>query len=223
MNKTIKKELVLLQDLGMLFPSKTSKQKSRYGLYKCYCGKEFKAITQSVKSNHTQSCGCYNKLSTTKHGFGSHRLYNIWYGMIQRCYNQKRKDYKYYGDLGIDVCNRWLNIVSFIEDMLPLYQDGLTLDRIDNNKGYSKENCRWVNRNIQSENTRKIRSNNTSGFRGVSWNKYSNKWISKIGLNNKVVQLGYFDTALEGALVYDKFVLDNNLEHTLNFKRKNND
>ena len=207
---------ILLKDLGMEYPTETSKQKSRYGLYKCGCGVEFKTRIGRVKNGTTVSCGCYRIEQKTTHGLHNHPLYVVWSDMIRRTTNSKIKCFKYYGGRGITVCERWLNVSNFIEDMYTTYQEGLTIDRIDNNKGYSKENCRFVTRNIQSRNTIVIRSNNTSGYRGVSYYKSRDKWTAKITVNNKLIHLGYFKTALDAAIAYDRYVLENNFEHTLN-------
>ena len=213
MNKTIKKELILLKDLGGRFSKETSKQKRRYGLYKCFCGKEFEAQIQSINDGNTKSCGC---LKNT-HNLSNHRLYKIWHNMIQRCTNPKNTFYENYGERGIKVCEEWNNIESFINDMYPSYQEGLSIDRIDNNKGYSKDNCRWATRAIQSRNARVLISSNTSGYRGVHWRKSRKKWTSQIRVDSKKIHIGYFKTAEEGAVAYDKYIIDNNLEHTKNF------
>ena len=100
--------------------------------------------------------------------------------------------------------------------MFPTFQEGLTLDKKHNDKGYLPSNCRWSLKTTQSQNTRKIRHNNTSGFKGVSFDKVANKWKCRIQVNNKSVFLGYFITSLEAAKTYDKYILNNNLEHTRN-------
>ena len=69
---------------------------------------------------------------------------------------------------------------------------------------------------IQARNTRLLRDNNKSGFRGVYWHRASNKWVTQITINSKKVHLGYFNTAIEGAIAYNNYVVENNLEHPLN-------
>ena len=203
-----------IKDLGMRYPTSTSKYKARYGVYLCpICNKEFEALTPNIKSGYTKSCGCsYNRLTNT-HGQVKHRLYHTWNTMKQRCYNIKNKAYLNYGGRGIKVCDRWLDINNFIEDMYPSFQEGLSLDRIDVNGDYEPDNCRWVVKNTQSRNTRDICSTNTSGYRGVCFNKKANKWVAHIGINAKLKYLGLFETPLEAAKAYETYVRQNNLEH----------
>ena len=205
-------ELILLEDLGMLY-TKNSKRTYRFGLYKCYCGKEFKALTQNINNGSTKSCGCIRET----HSLTNHRLYNTWHDMIRRCTNPKRKDYINYGGRGIKVCDRWLDINNFINDMYPSYKEGLTLDRINVNGNYEPNNCRWATQTIQSRNTRKLKSTNTSGYRGVSWSKTTKKWIATIKINKKQLYLGAFNNPLDCAKARDKYIIDNNLEHARNF------
>ena len=73
------------------------------------------------------------------------------------------------------------------------YKDDLTIDRINNDGNYEPSNCRWTTKTIQSRNTKIIQSNNTSGFRGVLWNKDSKKWQASITVNYKNIHLGLFD------------------------------
>lgn len=214
------KELILLEDLGMMYPNEKSKTKRKYGLYRCFCGNIFKTMVQSVKSSRTQSCGCYHKKinieSSIKHGLSKHKIYIVWKSMMSRCNNIKHISYKDYGQRGITVCERWLNVANFIEDMYPSYIEGLTIDRENNDKGYSKDNCRWVNKSIQQRNKRKLQSNNTSGYRGVTFYKRDKKYKAQIQLKLKKIPIGKFNTALEAAKAYDQYVIDNNLEHTIN-------
>ena len=216
MEEIIEKDMtpVLLEDLGMRYPIENSKQKKRYGLYQCqYCGKEFEATISAVKREMTKSCGCQCNRCVNPHGLSYHPLYNTWRDMKTRCYNENSKNYKNYGARGIKVCDRWLDIKNFIEDMYPSYQEGLTLDRIDVDGNYEPDNCRWTTRDIQGQNTRDIMSTNKSGFRGVCWHKRDMLWRSQIGVNNKRIQLGSFPTALEAAKAYERYVRLNNLKH----------
>ena len=205
---------ILLKDLGMRFPTENSKKKRRYGLYQCqYCGKEFEAQIQSIKNGHTKSCGCQAKTNRKTHGLRQHRLYKTWDNMKNRCYNPKNKAYKEYGGRGIQICNRWLDINNFIEDMYPSYSEGLSLDRIDVGGNYTTDNCRWATDEVQNRNTRELRITNTSGYRGVYWHKRDNIWRVQITVENKLIHLGSYKTAIEGAKAYETYVRLNKLEH----------
>ena len=128
-----------------------------------------------------------NKLihKNTKHGMTKHRLYDVWKQIKYRCTNPKSKYYKNYGGRGITISKEWLDVNNFINDMYPSYKEGLSIDRIDNDKGYCSNNCRWANRSVQSRNTRQIRTSNKSSYRGVSWCKRTKKWLCQIQVSYK--------------------------------------
>lgn len=151
------------------------------------------------------------------HGLSSHILYPKWVNMMHRCYCKNNKRYSDWGGRGIDVCMEWHNVANFINDMFPSYIKGLSLDRKDNNKGYSKDNCRWVEDVVQKRNTRVLNKVNTSGYRCVSKTS-SNKYRTQIKVNSKKIHIGTFNTAIDAAKAYDQYVIDNNLEHSRNFK-----
>lgn len=214
-------QLTLIKDLGMIYPTEKSKRKSRYGIYKCYCGTEFRTQIQNVKNKTTKSCGCHNIAKTVErniarstHNLTNHRLYNIWCKMIKRCSDKNSKSFKDYGGRGITVCDEWLNVENFINDMYPTFIEGLSIDRVDNDKGYNKSNCRWTTRTIQSRNKRIIQSNNKTGRKGVT--NRSNNFRSMIRVNSKLIHLGTYKTIDEAAIVYNNYIIENNLEHTLN-------
>lgn len=156
------------------------------------------------------------------HGLGTHRLYKTWYNMVQRCHNSKSKAFQWYGALGINVCTEWLDVSTFITDMYPTFVEGLTLDRKDVTKDYSKDNCRWVDANTQSQNTRLIYKDNTSGYRGVGFDKHAGKWRVRINVNSSNVSLGCFTDKHEAALAYNNYIIENNLAHPLNIINKQN-
>ena len=208
---------ILLEDLGMIFATENSKRKERFGVYKCgFCGNEFRARTSSVKFGNTKSCGCYNKrrLSETHktHGLKSTRLYNIWSKLKGRVLNPKNKSYKDYGGRGVSICDEWLDVQNFYDwAMSNGYSDELSIDRIDNDGKYEPSNCRWATQTIQNRN-RRISKNNTSGYKGVSYNKRRGDYRAQIMVNLKSIHLGYFKTAVEGAIAYNNYIIENNLE-----------
>ena len=198
------------------YPTKKSNQKATYGLFECqYCGKQFECATNNINSGHTKSCGCqstYNNL----YGLSKSRFYEIWKAMRDRCNNPKHKVYKNYGGRGITVCEEWLDIANFVAWAEATHPniEGVSLDRIDNDKGYSPDNCRWATREIQNTNQR-MRKTNTSGFVGVSWIKHQNKWEAYITVNCIKVHLGVFKTPEEAAKIRDKYIVKNGLHHRL--------
>ncbi len=99
------------------------------------------------------------------HGMSHLPIYQPWKGMISRCLNPNYHRYHDYGGRGITVCDRWLLMENFVSDMGDSYSPELQLDRIDNNKGYSPENCRWV---TAKQNARNRRDNTTFTVNGVT-------------------------------------------------------
>ena len=159
-----------------------------------------------------------SKQKRQTHGLSKTRIYHIMEKMKDRCYNKNNKYYSYYGGRGITICDEWrYNFVSFYNwAMKNGYEKELTIDRIKSDSAYAATNCRWVTRTIQSRNTRLLRRSNKSGYRGVSFRKDTKKWTSEILVNYKKISLGSYKCRIEAAYAYDKYVIDNNLEHPTN-------
>jgi hypothetical protein len=116
------------------------------------------------------------------HGLSKTRQYAIWNGILTRCNNQKTKSYETYGGKGIKVCKEWLMFSNFWLDMKDTYFENATIDRIDNNKGYSKENCRWATVKQQAQNKKKVTLYTHEGT-----TMCAGDWDKKLGLKNGTV------------------------------------
>lgn len=128
----------------------------------CDCGNEIVVRGANLTDGHTKSCGCWHKdfqkytPTRTTHGGTNTKLYAAWCNMKERCYNPKHEYYYLYGERGISVCDEWLHDFSAFRNwsLENGYADGLTIDRIDNYKGYSPDNCRWTTWSVQNKNKR---------------------------------------------------------------------
>lgn len=146
------------------------------------------------------------KHSQYRHGYGSTRdrnpLYNKWSGMKRRCLNPKDKAYKRYGGAGVNVSKEWMDFENFRNDMEKSFVIGLSLERIDNTKGYSKENCKWIPLSEQSKNRK-----NVPKYTFMGKTLTSNEWDREIGLKegsvrNRIRNLGW---SVEKALTTKRF------------------
>lgn len=189
--------------------------KIRKVLAVCQCGEVKEYLLSSLRSGATVSCGCYHRETRTTHGLGGTSLYKVWCSMRDRCHNSRCKAYQNYGGRGITVCLEWEDIASFIKWALDNgYQKGLEIDRIDNDKGYSPNNCRFVTRSVNSMN-RRVKGE--IPYRGICFHKPSNKYLAQVAVNGKSKYIGYYTTPEEAAKAYDEYVKDNNLPNQLNF------
>lgn len=130
----------------------------------CACGTKKPVRADHLASGKTVSCGCYHREAAsarahivheanTTHGKSGSQAHNAWLGMKQRCNNHNQKFFHHYGGRGIGYCKRWESFDNFYSDMGEP-QPGHTLDRKNNELGYSKSNCRWVTRQVQQNNRR---------------------------------------------------------------------
>lgn len=133
----------------------------------CDCGGSKVVAGSSLMKGATQSCGCIHKemliKRNTTHGKSRDPLYTHWWAMMRRCYDKNTIYYHNYGGRGIYVTKRWHKFENFYKDMNTCYSPGLTLDRKNNNLGYSKANCKWSNVKQQGRNKRNNRIINVSG------------------------------------------------------------
>lgn len=159
-------------------------------LCKCDCGNEIITTTGCLRSGNTKSCGCISREKVIErnmtHGKAHQRIYNIYMAMKQRCYYRNSIGYQDYGERGIAICPEWLGEHGFQNfydwSMNNGYTDNLTLDRIDNNKGYSPNNCRWA--------TRKEQANNKRNNRFIEYNGEAHtlaEWAEITGMYHKTI------------------------------------
>lgn len=131
---------------------------------RCSCGSEVFLPANYLRSGDTTSCGCLLREHQTKgsvvHGHAivgsTSPTYNSWRAMHERCRLPSHPAYKNYGGRGVAVCDRWRSFPAFLADMGER-PEGLTIDRIDVNKGYEPSNCRWATRTQQIANRRSTR------------------------------------------------------------------
>jgi hypothetical protein len=169
----------------------------------CDCGETRLVKTQHLRGGDTKSCGCLKKdrqraLSVAgvaarkarakpkperkhRHGMSGSRSYKIWSCMRARCENPNHNHYSYYGGRGIAVCEQWKNFEGFLADMGEA-PSGMTIERVDNDRGYEPGNCRWASRADQNRNTRR---NRLLTYDGASLT--ISEWARRIGINEQTI------------------------------------
>lgn len=157
----------------------------------CECGNVSFATTHDLESGHTRSCGCLRSEVTTSKNTRNRstkrsndiHLYNVWAAMKQRCCNSNHARYKDYGGRGITLCNQWMDYEPFYEwAMANGYRRGLDIDRINNDAGYSPDNCRFITR---QQNCRNKRDNRYITLFGTT--RVLQEWCDIFGLDSKVI------------------------------------
>jgi len=159
-------------------------------LCQCDCGNYVVVVGNSLRQRLTKSCGCLSIESTIKrntvHGHNNcnyrSKTYTVWDAMIQRCNNSNHPSYKNYGGRGIRVCEAWLKFENFLKDMGES-SDKMSIDRINNNGDYCKENCKWSTKKEQERNKRnnkRITINNDT--------KLLIEWCEQFNLNANTVR-----------------------------------
>ncbi|MBK7380398.1 MAG: AP2 domain-containing protein [Ignavibacteriales bacterium] len=162
---------------------------------RCNCGNSKVCILSAMINGNTRSCGCSAIETNTKHGLWKSPLYKVWTDMKARCYNINHRNYSSYGGRGIIISDSWLTFKNFYDDMHLTYREGLSIDRTDNNKGYSLANCRWAGKYTQANNTRSVE-------KAKGYYKYGEKYCAFIIIRNKQKYLGAYNTPEEARDIY---------------------
>lgn len=174
--------------LVVLSPTKNRNRGSVVWKCLCDCGNEVRVSSNNLITGSTQSCGCIriellkSGIIRRTHGMRHNSIYYIWCSMKERCLNPKNAGYHRYGGRGIKISSNWIKFEKFFKDMGETYKKGLQIDRINNNKNYCKENCRWVTSRQNNNNRRdniKLKYNNEE--------KTLSDWARKLGLKRGTV------------------------------------
>ena len=151
-----------------------------YVMCRCDCGTFTKTKVGKMRSGHKKSCGCYREECFKTHGEGSIKTieYRTWASIKSRCLNPNTNRYYLYGGRGIKVCDRWLNSYeNFLEDMGRRPPGRYSIDRIDSNGDYSKDNCQWVNYHVQNKNRTVPKHECPKCGRVIGWMSNFNKHL----------------------------------------------
>ena len=143
-----------------------SNRKEHYYNCKCDCGNESNEVMRrNITNGKINSCGCLHKEGLANrvktHGLSDHRIYQIYYGMKKRCFNEDSRDYIYYGAKGVSICDEWLGESGFTNfynwSINNGYKDELTIERINVEGDYEPSNCTWTTMKEQVVNRRKVK------------------------------------------------------------------
>ena len=180
----------------------SQKSGAKNWLCKCDCGNECVVEQYHLTSGKTKSCGCIKKERLSVHGLSRSRVYKIYRLMKNRCYNKNSDSYSDYGGRGITICKEWIEEKEGFKNFYNWsiqngYSEDLTIDRIDVNGNYEPTNCRWVNRKIQQNNTRR---NDYIEYNGET--KTLSEWAYSLNINKKTLysRLHIYGWSVERAL-----------------------
>lgn len=159
-------------------------QRLKTCIVRCYCGKTFQALKANITKGHTKSCGCRKYQHPAYHGMRGTPIYTSWDCMVQRCTNQRNAHFHNYGARGIGINPEWRKFKCFyVWAISNGWEQGLELDRVDNNGNYEPSNCRWVTPAVNNLNKRTNRLITHDGE-----TKTLTEWSRSTGLSVKAIQ-----------------------------------
>lgn len=181
--------LIVICESEPYYPPNSNKR-HRMWLCQCDCGNVIKTDQGGLLNGGAKSCSCLRKENVGKNKNiypYKHKLNRVWVAMRQRCNNPKANEYKNYGGRGIKVCKEWDDVQNgydcFYEWAITNgYEEGLTIDRIDNNKGYSPDNCQWITHKEQQSNRS---DNHFITYNGLT--KTVSQWAEDLGIKRDVI------------------------------------
>lgn len=212
------KEITIIADMG------NNKNDHKKWLCECECGTQFVAFATNLrKPNHTTSCGCVltavRGQANRTHGVSNTVFYSTWQKMLNRCYNPADTSYSNYGGRGIFVCEEWHDPINFCTWAAKSgWAEGLQIDRRDNDREYSPDNCRFVTPLVNSHNKRLLCANNTTGYAGVSTYGDEGKFRARVASSlGPHLEKFRFTDPKEAAIVRDIHCIKHNIPLPLNF------
>lgn len=174
-----------------------NKHGSSIWLCRCDCGVSASVTANNLKSGNTKSCGCRRGRDRRTDHIPADQYRKtrwVWEGMIRRCADPKCISFKNYGGRGIRVCDRWLSFLNFLGDM-GVRPNGCSIDRIDNDKGYQPDNCRWATRHEQNNNKRNNRALTYQG-RTMSVSSWARELNIPVGTITSRITRGWTDSKI---------------------------
>lgn len=209
MPKKIQDEAMVGKVFGYLTVLRRFENKDRWVCI-CNCGIEGVKGGKNLRVGDTKSCGCLKKEvkpppPRTTHGMSDTPTYIAWRNMKARCNDENHPAYKNYGERGVTYQESWECFGNFLEDMGEC-PEGLTLDRTDVMKNYTKANCEWVSSLVQSTHKRKTTKPTTSKYKGVCFKEAEGKYVGTLCYSGKRYHLGYSDSEKFLAELYDNLL-----------------
>lgn len=182
MRKTKVRSGMIFGDYLVIGFSHKTERNLNYWFCRCKCG-NLKCIAATQLTRKERPARQCSSCSRSTHGKSHTRVHKIWEGMIARCNKEDHKSYSRYGARGISVCQRWMKFENFLEDMGEPPTSKHTLERIDNDKNYEKENCEWK---TMTEQNRNKSTNHKLTYKGQTM--CISEWAEKTGIHKETIR-----------------------------------